>query len=159
MSWETYPVIILRELIGDSDSITYTDDKLKRLLAIAAYRVTQEVSFDYTYTINLTDGSEDISPDPSIAPDKDMINLISLKASIILMGAELKSASNDAVLIKDGPSTLDLTKRSEFIKGRLDQAKEEYNDYLKHYMLGNSRSGGSITTPTTVETIASKWFV
>jgi hypothetical protein len=150
MAWYTNSLVILRSLVGDDDSALYTDAKLKRILAIAGFRVRQEADFDVTYTVDLTSGSEDISPDPST--DYDFSNMIALKGAVILLTGELKLAGDQNITIWDGPSKIQVDK-GKYLKGMLDWAKQEYEDYLKDFMAGNSRSGGAVMTPYTKQFI------
>jgi hypothetical protein len=149
MAWQDEPTIILRDIVGD-DGTTYTDAKLRRLLAVSMFRVRSEISLDKTYEVDLTALAEDVSPDPSAATkDYDAINLMSLKAAITLLSAELKVAAGQAFTIKDGPSTISTADKVKYLDVRLRWAQDEYNDYVKNYLAGSSKYAGAVSTPFT----------
>ena len=150
MAWQDEPIIILRDIVGD-DGTTYTDAKLRRLLAVSMFRVRAEISLDHTYDVVLTALAEDVDPDPSTRnpKDYDAINLMALKASITLLSAELKVAAGQAFTIKDGPSTISTSDKVKYLNTRLQWAQDEYNDYVKNYLAGSSKYGGAVSTPFT----------
>ena len=150
MAWQDEPIIILREIVGD-DGTTYTDVKLRRLLAVSMYAIRAEISLDHTYDVDLTALAEDVSPDPSTRSPKDYdaINLMALKAAIKLLGAELKVASDQSITIKDGPSTISTVDKAKFLAQRLQWAQDEYDTYVKNYLFGSSKYAGAVSTPFT----------
>jgi hypothetical protein len=150
MAWQDEPTIILRDIVGD-EGTTYTDAKIRRLLAVSMFRVRAEISLDHTYEVDLTAAAEDVTPDPSTRSPKDYdaINLMSLKASITLLSAELKVAAGQAFTIKDGPSTISTSDKVKYLNTRLQWAQDEYNDYVKNYFAGSSKYGGAVSTPFT----------
>lgn len=161
MAWETEPTIILREIINDPLAATYSDSRLKTLLAISMYRVRSEISLDYTYEVDLTSGSEDVSPDPSTRSPKDYdaINLMALKAAIILTSAELKIASGRSIVLKDGPSQISTGDTAKYLKTVLEWAKEEYDSYIKQILAGSSKYAGAVSTPFTRYGDSAGWSV
>jgi hypothetical protein len=150
MAWQDEPMIILRDIVGD-DGTTYTDAKLRRLLAVSMFRVRAQISLDYTYDVDLTALSEDVTPDPSLKSPKDYdaINLMALKASITLLSAELKVAAGQAFTIKDGPSTISTSDKVKYLNTRLQWAQDEYDDYVKNYFASSSKYAGAVSTPFT----------
>lgn len=142
----TEAIIILREFIGDPTGTTYTDASLQRILAISAFRVRSEVAFENDYTVDLTPGSETVSPDFSSPLDYDFINLICLRAVISIIGAELKLSTNDITSIKDGPATITLGK-SNVLKDKLADSKFQYDEYVKNYLCGKSKYSGAVIGP------------
>lgn len=149
MAWYTDGLVILRSLVGD-EGTTYTDAKLKKVLAIGAYRVRQEVDFDTSYEVDLTSGSEAVTPDPT--GDYDFINLMALKSAVVLLTGELKLAGDQSIIVQDGPSKIQVDK-GKWIKSMLDWSKSEYDDYVKDYIAGNSKYSGVVMTPYTKEFI------
>jgi hypothetical protein len=130
MSWTDTLVPMLRNLVGDTDSTSYTDCRLEQILAVAAQLVIGEVSFDIDYTIDID--AVTIIPDPISNSDDMFINLVSLKASCILMRSEMKTAaSKEGILIKDGMGSLEV--RGGF-KAHLDMAKSFCDAYEKAKM-------------------------
>lgn len=84
VEWDYELVTMLRFLINDLDaSPTYSDNRLKQLLVIAAQIVNHEMTFNNNYTVNF--GSLLISPDPTVAATRDnaFINLVVLKAACL----------------------------------------------------------------------------
>lgn len=158
MAWQDEPTIILRDIVGD-DGTTYTDAKLRRLLAVSMYRVRSEVSLDHTYEVDLTDTAEDVAPDPSTRSPKDYdtINLMALKAATTLLAGELKVAAGQAFTIKDGPSTISTADKVKYLNTRLEWAKDEYDDYVKNYLAGSSKYGGAVSTPFTRYGSSGSW--
>lgn len=150
MNWDT-PIIILRDLLGDYDETLYTDAKLQRILAISAFRLVGEISFTTSYTIDLTPSAEDITPDPTSPIDYDFVNLMCLKAAVSVVGAEITLSTGNAISIKDGPASITLANSSSILKTRLDELKNQYEDYVKAYLCGKSKFGGCVMTPTTTD--------
>ena len=156
MAWHTDGLIILRDLIGDYDA-AYAEAKLKRLLAVAAYRIRQDVSFDIIYEVDLTSGSELVTPDPSGPPkDYDFINLMALRASISVITGELKLSADQSISITDGPSKITVEK-GKYLKNQLDIMKSQYDEYIKNYLCSKSKFGGAVTGPISKEFIYSDY--
>lgn len=141
-------VTLVRVMIQDTDSVLYTDDRIKELIATAARFVTQEVVFDITYTVNIT--NKTISPDPFVEDDQSFINLVSLKAACILDVSTLRTeARKDGVKITQDKSTIITTGRMAGFKTVLEkgwcnlyaEAKDEYIDGV------NCIAGEAIMTP------------
>lgn len=143
------PITILRDLLGDYDEALYTDAKLQRILAISAFNLVGSVSFSTSYTVDLTAAAENVTPDPTDPMDYDFINLMCLKASISVVGAEIKLSSGNAVTIKDGPASITLGNTSNILKTRLTELKTQYEDYVKAYLCGKSKFAGCVLGPTT----------
>lgn len=143
--WDV-PIIILRELLGDQASTLYTNSSLQRMLAISAFRVSSEVSFDNNYIIDLTSGSESVSPDFNVGPDKDFINLMCLRAAVTTISAEIKLSTNDITSIKDGPATITLSKTAT-LKEKFNDTKLQYDEYVKNYLCGKSKYAGACIGP------------
>ena len=146
--WEVECTEILRVLISDlSDSPTYTDERIERVLMAAALQLINEVSFPTTYTIDILELT--ISPDPSAATTRDnaFINLLCLKAAVILLNSEARIYSMNSLKITDGPSSIDTTARYSFVK---DAAKVLDNQYQQTKVLHQSgQAGAAILTPYT----------
>ncbi len=66
MAWEEDAPEILRVMVDDMDSPqTFTDDKLLRVLTVAAWQVTQELVFVQSYAISIL--NQTVLPDPTVA--------------------------------------------------------------------------------------------
>lgn len=116
--WEVEFTELLRVMIGDlTDSPTYTDERLRRVLLSAAHIVAKEVSFDYDYSVDLS--KQRITPDP--VHDSDFTNLTCAKAACLVERGETKSALQQGFMAKDGMGmVIDLRGRGQ---GYIDLAK------------------------------------
>ena len=126
MAWTTDLVIILRSIIGDLDSTSFTDSRLQQILAVAAYNVLNDADFSTTYTVDVANST--ISPDPYTTSDVDFSTLTVYKAACILLGSEVKTEAANAISIKDGPSAIDL-------RGVTQSLTVMYNDLCKFWKL------------------------
>lgn len=108
MAWDDDMVTMLRVLVNDIDSTTYTDDKLIQTILVAAFQVKQEATFPYEYTVSLS--NQTISPDPTVAAtsDESFYNLTCLKAAAITDRGSAILAARRAISVRDGSSAIDL---------------------------------------------------
>lgn len=145
MTWQTDSVQIVRTLIHDVDPTvyTYTDERIEEVFVVSAYNVLSEISLTVAYTVTLATCS--ISPDP--VTDTFFMNLVSLKAASIILFSEYKTASNSAVKVVDGPSTIDYTAVSKNLKELYDNAMEQYEQLKYRYHTGEGAGGIVILTP------------
>lgn len=111
MAWQAETIEILRALIDDMDdeNPTYTDEKLERVLLVAAFQVNIEAEFTTDYTVNIQ-GSE-LDPDPTDpdTTDDSFVNLMCLKAACIIDRGRAITASEQAVSIKEFSTNVNLT--------------------------------------------------
>lgn len=150
--WNTECVEVVRVLINDMAATpTYADDRLERLVVIAALQLIQEVSFDTTYTVDVSKGT--ISPDPSNDDTKDnaFINLVCLKASVILLDSESRYYAINSLRVSDGPSSIDTTSRVAFIKEAGRILNDKYAQMKNLHQSG--QAGVAILTPYTVSNL------
>ena len=125
MSWQNEIVLIVRNLIGDTDCSSFTDERLEEVILVAAQFVNSEVDFDATYTIDIDSFS--LSPDPTSPRDDMFISLVSLKSSCILARGLLRNyAASEGVRIRDGMGELQ-------IGGRFASAKDMATEFCKAY--------------------------
>ena len=145
MAWQTDSVQIIRTLIHDVDpsAYVYTDERLEEVFVISAYNIITDIVFDTTYTITISTNT--ISPTP--ASDKYFMNLVSLKAASIILFSEYKTASNSAVKVVDGPSTIDYTAVSKNLKELYNNAMEQYEQMKYRYHTGEGSGGIVVLTP------------
>lgn len=137
----------LRVHIGDVTSVRYSDLDLKRLLCVSANYVTKEVDFTDIYTIDVSIPT--ISPTPI---NTEFINLVSLKAAIILLESELRDIARKSISFADGPSKLEYTNVYKNTESLLKLLYDQYGAVkLNHGMNGENNTRHAITTPTTVE--------
>lgn len=156
MSWTEEIVTIVRYMVGDSESVVYTDTQIQKNILIASQIVKNEVSFYKPYFIDVFGGT--ILPDPT-EDEKDewFISLVSLKAACMILTQEARIYSIQGIKILDGPSTIDTAQRA---KNLIELAKERCKDYDRHkiqFAMGES-FGFVISTPTTIEYLNPRVF-
>ena len=155
MSWQGEMTTIVRQLIYDvdPDNYTYSDDRLETSILVAAQLVSIEVNFENTYVIDVEQCT--LTPDPTdpttalATADKDdaFINIVSLKASCIIMGSEMKTQALNAVRVSDGPSSIDMTAVAGYIKYLYEHSCSQYEEYKFNYAAGNNAVGKAILSP------------
>jgi len=145
MAWTTDLVIILRSLIGDLDSTSFTDSRLQQILAVAAYNVLNDADFSTTYTVDVANST--ISPDPYTTSDVDFSTLTVYKAACILLGSEVKTEAANAISIKDGPSAIDLRGVTQSLTVMYNDLCKKYDDLVNTYSYNNTLVGQAILGP------------
>lgn len=153
MAWENEMTIIVRYLVNDPNSSSYTDLHIQQLILVAAQLVQHnELQFDKTYTIDVD--SLSLSPDPTSGTrDNGFINLISLKSAAMILHGDAKVAAMDAWRVSDGPSTIDGSASYKAKKELADEYEKRYQQEKQKYIL-NGNAGLAVITPTTVEYLA-----
>ena len=149
MAWQNEMSIILRHLVNDLDSSSYTfsDDRIEETILVASQLMLHEMDFENTYTVDVDASS--LSPDPTAASNKDdaFISLICLKSAYILLGSELKTHSLNAISLKDGPSALDLRGIVQGLNILFTDIVKRYDEAKIQYQLGGSIAGQAVLTP------------
>ncbi len=106
MAWQNEMTLIVRHLVNDLDSSSYTfqDDRVEESVLVSAQLAALEIDFESTYTIDVD--SLTLTPDPTTSSNKDdsFINLVSLKTAQMLLGSELKTHSLNYPLTHNYPS-------------------------------------------------------
>ena len=103
---ESIPIV--RALIGDvGPTLSYSDARLEEVLCVAAkLLLSDNISFDYTYTVTVSTHS--ISPDPVDNGDNAFLNFVCLKASCIMDVSQARTkAAIAGINAKLGPASLD----------------------------------------------------
>ena len=145
MAWTTSLVLMVRYLINDIDSATYSDARLKQSIVIAAQLASLDVTYDKTYTINID--AVTITPDPfDETQDSGFINLIALRSALLIFSNEAKLASTLGLRVTDGPSTIDVSGRLSSALRLLDSAKAAYEKAKVDYVIGQARGFQAVTT-------------
>ena len=145
MAWTTDLVLFVRTLIGDLDSSKYADSRLEQIIAVAAYKVYDQADFNYTYVVDIA--TKEISPDPVDNKDTDFTVLTAYQAACIILGAEIRKESGNAISIKDGPSAIDLRGVTSILAVLYKDLCAKYEHALLEYRAGNSINGQSILGP------------
>jgi hypothetical protein len=148
MAWEIEMVQIVRNLIGDvsETSPTYSIPRLQTMILTAGQLLNGSVDFYKSYTIDVDEGI--LTPDPTTATkDNGFINLVCLKTACIILRSEWRTASNSALSVKDGPSTIDGKGIATAKEALANEMCEAFEDALKQYLMGNSKAGEAIVGP------------
>ena len=147
MPWQNEMKVIVRHLVNDLDSssYTFTDSRLEEAVLVSAQLASLEIDFDNTYAIDVD--SVSLSPDPTSGnKDDSFINLVCLKTAQMLLGSELKTHSLNAISLKDGPSALDLRGIVSGLKILFDDINKKYEEATTQYKL-NGVVGQAILGP------------
>lgn len=148
MPWQNEMTLIVRHLVNDlnSSSYTFTDSRLEEAVLVSAQLALLEIDFENVYTIDVDAVS--LSPDPTESSNKDdsFINLVSLKTSQMLLGSELKTHSLNAISLRDGPSALDLRGIVSGLKILFDDINKRYDEAIMQYKL-NGVVGQAVLGP------------
>lgn len=141
---------IVRYLINDVDptSYTYVDSRIQTSILVAAQLTQNEIDFNKIYTISVADSG--LTPDPTTTPaDQSFINLVAMRAAVIIYGGEYKLASKSSLKVVDGPSQIDTTGQFTNFGKLYQSAVDAYNKAKIDYIAGNSIGGRAILTPFT----------
>ena len=138
MAWTTDLVLFVRSLIGDLDSTKYDNDRIKQVIVISAYTMLSTTTFLYDYTVNI--GAVTISPDP--IEDTDFSLLVAYKAACIIIGGEVKNASNQALSYREGPNSLDLSGVATALQALYKDLSSKLEDMLNTYEMEQSSANG-----------------
>jgi hypothetical protein len=138
MAWTTDLVLFVRSLIGDLDATKYNNDRIKQVIAVSAYQMLSTTTFLNEYTVDIS--SVSISPDPM--EDVDFCLLVAYKAAVIIIGGEVKNASNQAISYREGPNSLDLAGVAAALQALYKQLSATFEDLLNGYMMEQGSANG-----------------
>jgi hypothetical protein len=155
--WQTELVEFLRVLVNDTGSVSYTSDRLTKVLLVAGIQVLQELDFQYDYVVNVS--ASTITPDPCSASIRDdaFINLVCLKAACIVERGDAAIAAKQGIYVKDGSSAIDLRGS---LQGKLKLIEKGwcavYDEAKLQHQLNNSGAysgvpGAAVLTPFRLE--------
>lgn len=148
MSWQIEISAIVRAITGDlTEPYTYCQEKLEELIVIAAQLTRNELDFDTTYTISISELS--ISPDPTTDRDDAFINLVALKTACLILTGEMKLAAGRGIKVTDAGASIDLTGEYNNTKQVTESICKSYQEGKLQYMLGNLNGIKAILTPYT----------
>lgn len=151
MAWQDTMGEILRSMVDDldDDNRKFTDERLERVLVVAAFQVSQELEFSQTF-VSVFDNTE-ITPDPTLTATKDdsFTNLTCMKAACIIDRGSAATAASQAIAVKDGTSSIDLR---GILGGKLKLLEKGwcavYDDAKFEYQSGSVRiAGAAVMTP------------
>jgi hypothetical protein len=107
MTWQDEILIIVRTLINDldSESQSYSDDRLLQVITVAAKFVQFDVVLDHQYLVDVV--NKIITPDPTIDNDSIFISLVGLKSACMIDQSTLRSkAALEGIRASLGPAQL-----------------------------------------------------
>ena len=149
MSWQGQLSTMVRYLIDDtdSDSYTYSHHRIETSILVAAQMSVMNIDFANDYTINVE--SCTLSPDPTDTDTKDeaFITLICLKTACIIIGGTIRSQSGCAIAVKDGHSSIDYRGVTATLATLYKDLCDKYEQLLLDYRAGNSVAGHAILGP------------
>jgi hypothetical protein len=148
MSWDIEIPIIVRTLINDlSDQPSYSDERLKQIIAVAAKYVQFDVVLDYSYNVDVVEGN--ISPDPTDHKDEIFISLVSLKAACIVDQSALRTkAALEGIRASLGSATLTVKGSLEgFIKILEKGPCASYDELTSHWDVSQATAIRAILGP------------
>lgn len=145
MTWKNDVTKMVRVLINDLDETTYADSRIEEVTIVSAYQVYSSISFENTYTINLS--AETISPDPSDNSDIDFIALTALKAGCNILRWEAKTQASSAISMTDGPSSISLKGVYDALKAEADHLCERYEEARTQFTMSGGVGGLAILSP------------
>lgn len=139
-------ILMLRALINDLDSETFSDNRLEQLIAVAAQFVNQDI--ETSYVINIT--SPNITPDPVAQHDDIFVNLVVTKSACLIDHGNLRVRASLAGLeAVAGPSRLKVG--GDSLAGYRDIISMGpcymYQTMLVDYKLGSGRICHGILSP------------
>lgn len=149
MAWQESMTVIVRTLIDDLDPLdyTYSNERIEQTILVSAQYVNQIADFQNVYIVDLTQFT--IAPDPTDDPaDNDFINLACAKAACIILGSEARSKASQSLLVKDGPSTIDMRGAATASQALYDSCCAKYEQMIMDYKAGKSIAGQSILGPS-----------
>lgn len=148
MFWSEEMPLILRGLLQDhSIPPKYADDRLIEMILIAARTVQRQVQFRRPYLSDIVEKT--IDPDPADPEDRDedFINLTCLKAACMLVTAEVREFTAQGVSIRDGSSSLSLSRNPKSLEIMQGTYCEELENAIYEYKVGGSGAGEAILSP------------
>lgn len=152
MAWQDETVPTLRVMLGDLSETapTYSDDSLEQTLVVAAFQVLAALRFDQEFVASASQVT--IKPDPTATATKNdvFVNLFTLKAAAILDRTEASLAARRGIIVKDGGSTIDLSKVAEAKRKLLEKGwNAAYEDakFEYQYQRAQGVAGAAVLTP------------
>lgn len=151
MAWFNETIEIVRVLINDLDETPeFSDDRLERVILVAAFQVNNTADFTQTFTVDITGGT--ISPDPTLSATKDesFVNLVCLKAGCIIERGAVTKAAGNAIIAREGSSSINLASVAAARQKILESGGlcSVYDEALTDYMFtSNTVAGAAIMSP------------
>lgn len=131
---------MVRAILGDLDSTnyTYSDDRLRQIISVAAFHVYNIATFSASYTIDINNWT--ILPDP--INDQSFMMLTAYKSACLIATYELKNNAG-GFLMKDGPTTIDTSSTSKSKELISKNYCEMFQELLLDYLINGGISGAN----------------
>lgn len=149
MAWNGEMVTIVRHIVNDADedSYTYTDEKIEKVILVAARQVISEVRFPNTYTVSVEGCS--LSPDPTLdaSLDNPFVHLVCIKAACIIIGGEFKKQSMNAISVTNsayGNSSINMTGVATNLKSLHEDLCKKFEEAKFVYATSRNPAGHAI---------------
>lgn len=127
---------LTRAILGDLDSVKYSDQRLNDVVIVAAFYLQSVASFTDVYTVSITTNT--ITPDPT---DATFITLCAYKAACLISTYELKNTTG--IIMRDGPSMIDTKATAQNKKDGMLSICKIFDQLLADYQLtGGINAGG-----------------
>jgi hypothetical protein len=140
MPWNIDLVTMVRSLIGDMSSLNYSDNRLRQVIAIAAFEVNNSTGIEKNYEINISKVS--ISPDPIEEKDINFSVMTAYKAAVLVLQGEVRNQSLNSISINDGTSSINLTDVTRSLQSLYKDLSTRYEDLLNTYIMEESSLNG-----------------
>lgn len=149
MSWDSTFPILVRNAIGDfSATSKYSDEQLLPVILTACQAVIFKLQTPlYSYVVDIENLA--LSPDPTDAatPDNAFIYITTLKASSMLLRAEVRQYGQQAIAIRDGTSAIDLKRDLKALSALADSYTTEADTAILTFLRNNSLSARAVVSP------------
>lgn len=148
--WPNDIIRMVRSLIDDDDldvGYSYSDVRLKTLITVAALHVIMTEDFSYDFTIDIA--NDEISPDPSDkGPNGRFFQLLTaFRVALMVAESDYRISAGKAILLKDGPSQINLQGAAEGKRRLFEAAQERYEKARIAYRTGDGSVGEAIVAP------------
>jgi len=140
MPWNIDLVTMVRSLIGDMAGSTYSDNRLRQMIVIAAFEVNNTTSIKKSYEINISKVT--IVPDPVEEQDLNFCVMTAYKAAVLIIQGEVRNQSLNSITISDGTSSINLTDVTHALQTLYKDLTTMYEDLLQTYVIEESSLNG-----------------
>lgn len=148
MAWQDELTIMVRTLVNDiGETVTYSDERLHQVIAVAAKYVQFDVALDNTYSVDVAAPS--ITPDPTVNNDDIFVALLSLKAACIIDQSTYRTKSAlEGIRASLGPASLSVAGQSAAIRTMLELGPcAAYDELTSHWDVKEATAIRAILSP------------
>lgn len=148
MAWQDELTIMVRTLVNDTgETVTYTDERLHQIIAVAAKYVQFDVVLDHFYAVDVS--SPSISPDPTVDNDDIFIALVCLKAACIVDQSTYRTkAALEGIRASLGPASLSVSGQSAALQAIIEHGPcAAYDELTAHWDVKEATAIRAILSP------------